>query len=280
MDDVLFPVNAHRFRCTPEDNIFTCHWHDELEFLMIREGAAQLQIGTEYVSVSAGEAVLINSGELHAGFVPPGGDGFAFTAIVFHSSMLYGSGVDTIQTRYLDPFLKGGLPAFLSISPETSWGARALIALSAMDALLQERGGAYELGVKGQLFEVFHHLLSGCGDRGGVRTPSSTHSERMKQVLTHIRDHYRNRLSIGDLACLAGFSQGHFCSFFRRMTGTTFIDYLNRYRVNQAADLLRTTDRKILDIAMEVGFDNASYFIVKFRKYMRCTPHEWRGGAS
>jgi AraC-like DNA-binding protein len=45
--------------------------------------------------------------------------------------------------------------------------------------------------------------------------------------------------------------------------------------VSQAADMLRESDRKILDIAMEVGFENASYFIVKFKKYMRCTPHEW-----
>ena len=276
MDDVLFPINAHRFVCTPDDNIFTCHWHDELEFLMIRSGIAQIQVGTEDVTVSAGEALLINSGELHAGFVPAGGDGFSFTAIVFHPSMLYGSGVDAIQTRYLDPVLKGGLPPLLHIRPETPWGERALVVLTDMDELLAQREAAFEFGVKGQLFNAFHHILSGCRELGGARQPTSTHSERMKQVLTHIRDHYRQRLTIGELSKLAGFSQGHFCAFFRRMTGTTFIDYLNRYRVSQAADMLRESDRKILDIAMEVGFENASYFIVKFKKYMRCTPHEWR----
>jgi hypothetical protein len=151
--------------------------------------------------------------------------GFPY-AIVFHPSMLYGSGVDAIQTRYLDPVLKGGFPPLLHIRPETPWGERALDVLTDMDELLAQREAAFEFGVKGQLFNAFHHILSGCRELGGARQPTSTHSERMKQVLTHIRDHYRQRLTIEELSKLAGFSQGHFCAFFRRMTGTTFIDYL------------------------------------------------------
>lgn len=278
MDDVMFPINAHRFVCTPQDNIFTCHWHDELEFLLIREGETLLQIETEYVPVKAGEAVLINSGELHAGFIPTEGSGFSFTAIVFHPSMLYGSGLDAIQTRYLDPILKGKFPHFLQIKPGTPWESSVLTELAGLDALLAERGMAFELGAKAHLFHLFFLILSNRGEWGDSRVPESAQGERIKRVLTHIRDHYTQHLSIQELADLAGFSPGHFCSFFRRMTGTTFIDYLNRYRVNRAADLLRETDRKILDVAMEVGFDNASYFITKFRKYMRCTPHIWRKG--
>lgn len=276
MDDVLFPVNVHRFTCTPDDNIFTCHWHDELEFLRIREGSALIQVGTEFVPLSAGEAVLVHGGELHAGHVPPDSAGFSFSAVVFHDSLLYGNRLDAVQTRLLDPLLKSRMPAFLVITPGSGWSDRALADLAELDALLVDRPPAYEIGVKALLFDLFYRILPQLAGRGERTVAQSQHAERMKAVLTHIRDHHARPLTINELAALAGFSPGHFCTFFRRMTGTTFTDYLNRYRVNRAAELLRASDRKILDVAMEVGFDNASYFISRFRKYMRCTPQAYR----
>ncbi|MOA65622.1 Exoenzyme S synthesis regulatory protein ExsA [compost metagenome] len=56
------------------------------------------------------------------------------------------------------------------------------------------------------------------------------------------------------------------------------MDYINSYRIRQAADLLQQSERKISDIAMEVGFDNVSYFIKVFRKAMKCSPSEFRKG--
>ena len=293
MDDVLFPMSLHRISSSPHDNIFTCHWHEELEFLQIQSGNACIQIGTEYVPLRAGEALLINSGELHAGHVietgnwpgsgspPPDADrfaeGFRFSALVFHPSLLYGSHCDAVQTRWLDPVVKGRFPAWMRFSPETEWERRILSDLAEMEEGLAEKPLAYEVGLKALLFDVFYRILGNSLQLAEAKAPAdSVKAERMKLILTRIRDQYATQLRIEDMAELAGFSPGHFCTFFRQMTGSTFISYLNRYRVNRAADLLRTTDRKILDIAMEVGFDNASYFISRFKQILRCTPQAYR----
>jgi AraC-like DNA-binding protein len=63
------------------------------------------------------------------------------------------------------------------------------------------------------------------------------------------------------------------------MTRKTPVDYINSYRIRQAAALLQQSDRKISDIAMDAGFDNVSYFIKVFRKAMKCSPSEFRKGA-
>ena len=293
MDDVLFPMNLHRFACSRNDNIFTCHWHDELEIIQIRTGHACIQVGTEIVPVRAGEAILINSGELHAGHVAEAGiwpgnavpppdaekfsEGFSFSAIVFHPSLLYGSTCDAVQTRWLDPVVKGRFPAWMGFRPGTVWEDRILSDVREMEVLLSDKAQAYEVGLKGLLFDLFFRILANSSQLSDQKVPTeSIRSERMKLVLAHIRDYHATRLRIDEVADLAGFSPGHFCTFFRQMTGSTFIGYLNRYRVNRAADLLRTTDRKIIDIAMEVGFDNASYFISRFKQTMRCTPQAYR----
>jgi AraC-like DNA-binding protein len=71
-------------------------------------------------------------------------------------------------------------------------------------------------------------------------------------------------------------SEGQFNRFFKAMTRTTPIEYLNAYRIKRAGEYLAMSDKKISAIAMDVGFDNLSYFIKVFRQTMKCTPSEYR----
>ena len=58
--------------------------------------------------------------------------------------------------------------------------------------------------------------------------------------------------------------------------GTSFIEYLNEYRLTMASRLLLSSDASILDIANEVGFDNLSYFNRLFKKRFLTTPSNYR----
>lgn len=60
------------------------------------------------------------------------------------------------------------------------------------------------------------------------------------------------------------------------MTGKTPIEYINSYRINQSCKLLMRQDSSISDIAAEVGFENFSYFIRKFKEFKGCTPTKFR----
>ena len=56
----------------------------------------------------------------------------------------------------------------------------------------------------------------------------------------------------------------------------TIMEYLNRYRIEQAAAMLEETDQKVLDISLECGYENFSYFIRRFRAYKNMTPAAYR----
>ena len=58
--------------------------------------------------------------------------------------------------------------------------------------------------------------------------------------------------------------------------GKSPADYILNYRLTKAAELLRTTDRKILSVAFDTGFNNVSYFIRTFGKAYRCPPTAYR----
>lgn len=103
-----------------------------------------------------------------------------------------------------------------------------------------------------------------------------TKTELLKKVLHYIDHNYKQKLTVMDLASQIQMSEGHFSRFFKSLVLMTPMQYINTTRNNKACTLLQKSDRKMLDIAMDVGFQNQSYFIRLFKKQKGCTPREYR----
>ncbi|KIL40426.1 hypothetical protein SD70_13495 [Gordoniibacillus kamchatkensis] len=71
-------------------------------------------------------------------------------------------------------------------------------------------------------------------------------------------------------------SQSYFCYLFKKQTGSTFLEYLTRTRIDKAKVLLRTTNKKNYEVAEEIGFGNVHYFSVVFKKVTGVTSSEYR----
>lgn len=98
----------------------------------------------------------------------------------------------------------------------------------------------------------------------------------IKKIINYIHNNYNKKIYIDELSKEANMNTQYFCRFFKSLTGKTPIDYINYYRIDQAAKILKTEDKKILYICYEVGFDNFSYFIRKFKEYKKCTPSKFK----
>ncbi|MFC0469837.1 helix-turn-helix transcriptional regulator [Halalkalibacter kiskunsagensis] len=95
---------------------------------------------------------------------------------------------------------------------------------------------------------------------------NSEKMNRLKKVLEYIDQHFREKLTIKELGLIIQLSEGHLSRFFKSLVQMTPIDYINTIRINKAAKLLKETDHTILEISLEVGFDNTSYFIRTFKR--------------
>ncbi|MBN1675553.1 MAG: helix-turn-helix transcriptional regulator [Kiritimatiellae bacterium] len=102
--------------------------------------------------------------------------------------------------------------------------------------------------------------------------------ERVRQAVTYLRLHYDQHFHLPECAKRCGLSVRHFSELFRRHTGKTFVQFLNEYRIGIAKDLLRSTDKKVITIAFETGFENLSLFNRTFKKLCRLTPNQYRRG--
>lgn len=107
----------------------------------------------------------------------------------------------------------------------------------------------------------------------GSVLPSARHLLRARDV---IDTRYADPLDVATLASVACCSRAHFSRSFTRAFGTPPHRYLRQRRVERAKHLLATTDRSVLDVALEVGFGGAAAFSAAFRDVTGTTPAAYR----
>lgn len=98
------------------------------------------------------------------------------------------------------------------------------------------------------------------------------------QAVEHIRDCYQRDLSVEDAARKLGISSGYLSRIFKKETGYTFTDYLMYYRVKRAAELLRDGERRISEVADQVGYADQRYFSQVFKRIVGITPTQFKDG--
>jgi AraC-like DNA-binding protein len=74
----------------------------------------------------------------------------------------------------------------------------------------------------------------------------------------------------------AGLSESHFCRLFKEATGLTLTDYVNRCRIEHAKKELLKSDRRVSEIAFEVGYQSLSQFNRSFARIVGQSPTLWR----
>jgi AraC-like DNA-binding protein len=103
---------------------------------------------------------------------------------------------------------------------------------------------------------------------------------RMKRVTDHVDAHLSRRISLADMAAAAGLTRMHFAAQFRAAIGMRPHDFVLQRRIERAQDLLRNPERPLVDVALNVGFQNQAHFTTVFKRFAGETPHRWRRLAS
>jgi len=136
-----------------------------------------------------------------------------------------------------------------------------------------------------QRLAAFMHYLSDLAHCTDYRLLSSVQmqgedgdagSDQVNSLVNRIARDFAQPLSASELAAELGMTESRFSRFFRRATGNTFTDFVNRIRVNRACQLLMDTDRMVSHIGYEVGFNNLANFNRRFLEIKGATPSEFR----
>jgi AraC-like DNA-binding protein len=99
---------------------------------------------------------------------------------------------------------------------------------------------------------------------------------RIEDMLASIMDKLHEEISASQMADRMGMSESQFSRYFKKATGNTFTDFVNRVRINRACQLLMETDQLVVNICYEVGFNNVANFNRRFMDIKGMTPTEFR----
>ncbi|WP_112180632.1 MULTISPECIES: AraC family transcriptional regulator [Paraliobacillus] len=270
--DNMFPFRVYTVDYLDGDAIFNVHWHHELEFIYVEEGKINLQVGTENHTLREGQAFYIPTGQLHGAF-PIDKIPFKLHAIVFHFNLLRSFSYDRMESNYLEQLENPAISSAVRLLPNESEGEILKIVNKLIDAYVNRRP-SLELVIKGYLFllfaEMFDKQVWKYNDQ--ISFKDSNKITLLKTVLKYMNKNYNQKLTVLDLAAQVQMSEGHFSRFFKSLVRMTPMEYLNKIRISNACKLLQKTDKKMIEIAMDVGFNNQSYFIRLFKKQKGCTP--------
>jgi AraC-like DNA-binding protein len=128
---------------------------------------------------------------------------------------------------------------------------------------------AYLLTILSIIFE--NNLLVTCPKKSNFKSRQF----RIKKVLTYIDENLSTKLTLDSLAAIINMSRFHFCRFFKKYTSMSPIEYINTRRIDEAEKLLKHRDYSVTEAALEVGFENLSYFTKQFKKYKNSLPSEF-----
>lgn len=99
---------------------------------------------------------------------------------------------------------------------------------------------------------------------------------RLRKVVEYIDSHLAAKITLSDLAAVAGLSQMYFASQFRTATGLRPHTFLLKRRIGRAEELLLSTTMPIVEIALAVGFQTQAHFTTVFTRFVGDTPRRWR----
>ncbi len=252
------------------------HWHDELEVVIVTEGHAIVATTSEKHTIEAGNGFFINTGVLHAAW-DVDTSRCCFHSIIFHPRLVGGSIDSVFWQNYVQPILANPTLKILCFDKEIDWHQGSLQAIEeAWNSYIAEPIG-YEFKIRTALSELILLLHSHCSSSPNLPSEKELRdSKRIKEMLQYIHENYSNELNTEKISKSIMVSPSECLRCFHNTIGTTPIQYLKRYRIQKAVELLNTTNKKIVDIGSECGFQEMSYFAKAFREIQGCTPSEYR----
>ena len=173
------------------------------------------------------------------------------------------------------------IPTFLSdaglglkhpiYTPSNSTGSDELKGL--MLKMLEEHDSSLRL--LGNMYFILETLIRTSSQK---KTPKAGNLQEfyVHEAMMYIERHYNQDISVAQLANWCNLDRSYFGKIFRDTVLVTPQEYIIRYRINSACDLLRNTELSIGDISIQVGYENQLHFSRAFKKVMGIAPREWK----
>lgn len=253
------------------------HFHDCLELNLVKHGEGSYIINGKKYPVRQGDIFVINNKEPHMAVHKEGCEaGLELCVMVFDIDLLWrNKGI----RQFLTPFLSRKEQFSHRISKEMAEHGRMASLFETISTEYENQEKGWEMAVE-SLLAYLLTLLYRCYDGKQELLEEGTDFQKMytriSAVFEYIGEHFRENITLEELARLVSLSPHYLCKCFKKVTGRTIFEYIEQMRIQYSCYLLGTTKDSVMEIALRSGFNTVSYFNRVFKKYCGNTPKEYQ----
>ena len=260
------------------------HSHEYLQINYIRKGLGRHFIHQGGFDISKGDIFVIPPEVPHA--ISANGDSgveifeFEFLPRFINESFGDFTRVNSfLDFAYIEPFLvvENKVKPRLNLTGEVQNEVEQLLWEGLRE--FEGRKQGFELLLKSLLLKLL--VIVGRAFTADLNDKDSSfvyrrYHEEIFNALEYIKEHYNENLSVPEVAQLFALSPSYFRYLFKSITMQNFVEYLNNIRIVKACELLCTTNKRVLDISSDTGFNNIKHFNEVFRSTTGLTPLQYR----
>lgn len=263
-----FPFSDYYYKNIVTPRMVTpLHWHIEIEILFVEQGTVKVQIAHECHFLKEGDALFVNSKELHSLFATE--TPCTYHAFVFGENMCRFSKEHFYTNEIVRPLFDGSASLPRSISRADS---NYEIIVDKLNKLAHQTS----IAANNRFFVLFQTLELLYILKEQYLFSSKKNNAEIHKCIDYLEEHYSEQLELNDVAALVHMTPSYFCTYFKKHTGYTPFEQLNLIRIKHAMTLLRDKNKKITTIATECGFNSISFFNRKFHEIMNMSPREYQ----
>lgn len=255
------------------------NWHPEIEVLLVLQGAVEVCHDNEYTNLGPDDFIILPPQCGHATLaLEP--DTIAMV-LHLHPQMLAQYDKEFRQSSFFlatDETSRHN-PAYEALRKGLSGLMRRLAKHGTDEVKTINVVDEPDIAIEREFLGILHcliDLLKPVSYMPQGNPVALQQAATFEKMITYIDQHYKEPLTLGEIADIGGYTESYASQFFKRQLGISFKSYVLRMRLREAAVQLVNTKQQIVDIANECGFSDVKAFNTAFRKHFHTTPTEYR----
>lgn len=247
------------------------HYHPELEMVYVNEGSGKRLVGSHASYYRNGNLILIGSNLPHCGFTDTLEKDQKETLVQMLPSFLGDTFFNLPELTGINKLLQRaqyGIVFHGNAKREIGQKLENLSVLSPLEKLL----GLLE--VLKMMEQTKNYSLLNAD--GFILEAKLEDNQRINLIFNFVQHEFQRSISLDEISEKVNMTKPAFCRYFKKITGKTFVEFVNSYRLTHAAKMLHERQISILDVCFDSGFNNFSHFNKKFKAFTGRTPTQYR----
>lgn len=245
-------------------NSFLEHRHADVEIYYVLSGEANVVINKKNRTIKRGDIALVLPMQSHG--THKSDDNQTFMAIF---------GVSLLK-KFFAPFTNREFISSVYTLTDSDEDKKIKEILEETSRLSKINEQDVELLITSNLYRICAFLLDKLCVKDQVKLEDLTQIEALEKALDLVHYNYFEPISVDDGAKVTGYGKSNFCKIFKKVTGCTFHEFLNKRRIEVSLGLLTQSNMTVTEISQEVGFSEPKTFCRVFREIKGITPLKYK----